>query len=128
MSNASDRPRSRRLSPLWTLRPFLAPYRLTLLAAMAALVIAAAAFVRGMSSSIRSSGSVNNIVLLGAGSEESIERSEVEQATAGLVEASLSGIRTRAGVASGRRVRDSLIHAMRSPLSAAVRASSATRA
>ena len=45
MSNASDRPRSRRLSPLWTLRPFLAPYRLTLLAAMAALVIAAAAML-----------------------------------------------------------------------------------
>ncbi|MCC6322254.1 MAG: ABC transporter permease [Phycisphaerales bacterium] len=62
------------------------------------LVIAAAAFVRGMSGSLNISGSANNIILLGAGSEESVERSEVEASTPGLLEASVSGVRARAGV------------------------------
>jgi ATP-binding cassette subfamily B protein len=45
MSTASERPRSKSLSPLRALQPFLAPYRLTLLAALAALLIAAAAML-----------------------------------------------------------------------------------
>lgn len=45
MSTPGDRPRSRSLSPLRALAPFLAPYRLTLAAALAALLIAAAAML-----------------------------------------------------------------------------------
>ena len=41
------------------------------------LVIAATAFVRGMENSLARSGSPSNVMLLGAGSEESIERSEI---------------------------------------------------
>lgn len=63
------------------------------------LVIAAAAFVRGMGISLNVSGSPTNIILLGAGSEESIERSEVEASTPSILEASVPGIRTRSGAA-----------------------------
>jgi putative ABC transport system permease protein len=62
------------------------------------LMLAAAGFVRGMSTSIRATGSADNVILLGAGSEESIERSEVEASVPSTVEATLSGVRTRAGV------------------------------
>lgn len=62
------------------------------------LMLAAAGFVRGMSTSIRETGSMHNVILLGAGSEESIERSEVEASVPSTVEATLSVIRTRAGV------------------------------
>jgi putative ABC transport system permease protein len=63
------------------------------------LILAAAGFVRGMSLSLGVSGSPDNVVLLGAGSEESAERSEIEAATGSILEASLIGIRQRAGVA-----------------------------
>lgn len=62
------------------------------------LLLAAGAFVQGMDSSLRATGEPDNIILLGAGSEESIERSEVEASVAGLVAASIPGIRTRSGV------------------------------
>lgn len=62
------------------------------------LVLAAAAFVRGMDVSLRATGEPDNIVLLGAGSEESVERSEIGAAVAGIAGASLRGIRSRAGV------------------------------
>ena len=45
MPDAIDRPRARSLSPLRALRPFLAPYRATLAAALAALLIAAGAML-----------------------------------------------------------------------------------
>lgn len=64
-----------------------------------ALIMAAGGFVRGMSASLRSTGSPDNVVLLGAGSEESIERSEIVASSPGLIEASIPGIRTTAGVA-----------------------------
>ena len=62
------------------------------------LVLAAAGFVIGMQSSLNVSGDEDNVILLGAGSEESIERSEIPMRTTGIVGASVAGIRTRAGV------------------------------
>lgn len=63
------------------------------------LVIAAGGFVRGMDRALRATGAEHNVMVLGIGSEESVERSEISAATASLIEASVSGIRTRAGVA-----------------------------
>ena len=63
------------------------------------LVLAAGAFVRGMEQSLRVSGQANNVMLLGAGSEESVERSEIAPAVPGLVQASVPGIKSRLGVA-----------------------------
>ena len=63
------------------------------------LVLAAGAFVHGMDKSLRISGQANNVMLLGAGSEESVERSEIKPNVAGLVQASVPGIRSRLGVA-----------------------------
>ncbi|MFO1468788.1 MAG: ABC transporter transmembrane domain-containing protein [Steroidobacteraceae bacterium] len=45
MEKTADRPRSRSLTPLAALRPFLAPYRGTLAAALVALLVAAAAML-----------------------------------------------------------------------------------
>ncbi len=61
------------------------------------LAIAAFAFVRGMDRSLADSGSADNVILMGAGSEESIERSEVRPNVAGQAEASIFGIRSEAG-------------------------------
>lgn len=63
------------------------------------LVIAAGGFVRGMDGALRATGHQHNVLVMGVGSEESVERSEISAATASLIEASVSGIRTRAGVA-----------------------------
>jgi putative ABC transport system permease protein len=62
------------------------------------LMIAAGGFVRGMETSLRSTGSPGNVMILGAGSEESIERSEILASSPGVIEASIDGIRTEAGV------------------------------
>jgi hypothetical protein len=62
------------------------------------LVIAATAFVRGMGRSLVGSGSDRNVVLLGAGSEESLERSEIQPAVAGIAAASVRGVAREAGV------------------------------
>lgn len=61
------------------------------------LVIAAAAFVRGMNESLSITGSQHNVILLGSGSEESIERSEVNLRAAGIAAASVRGVRERLG-------------------------------
>ena len=63
------------------------------------LVLAAGAFVRGMERSLAVSGGERNVILLGAGSEESVERSEIDPSVGTLVLASVPGIKTRAGVA-----------------------------
>lgn len=63
------------------------------------LVITAMAFVRGMEKSLISSGAENNVIILGAGSEESIERSEISPAVAGLVMSGVPGIKSRLGQA-----------------------------
>lgn len=62
------------------------------------LVLAAAGFIRGMDRSLTVQSSQLNIMLFGAGSEESVERSEISPAVPGLVTASVPGIRSRAGV------------------------------
>lgn len=63
------------------------------------LILVAGGFVTGMSRALRSTGGEHNVIILGAGSEESIERSEIEASTAGILSASVPGIRTRAGAA-----------------------------
>ena len=79
------------------------PSRLFLSVAGAAMVVllilVAGGFVRGMSAALRATGGEHNVILLGAGSEESVERSEIPAATPGVLAASVPGIRTRAGVA-----------------------------
>jgi putative ABC transport system permease protein len=67
-------------------------------ALVVALVLAAGGFVRGMERSLSVSGSRDNVILLGAGSEESVERSQISLNVAGLVAASVPGIRTRLDV------------------------------
>lgn len=62
------------------------------------LVITAAGFQRGMNTAMNVSGSPDAVLLIGSGSEESIERSEVPMRTAGIVAASVQGLLTRAGV------------------------------
>jgi putative ABC transport system permease protein len=79
------------------------PSRLLLSVAGSALVVllilVAGGFVNGMSKSLRATGGEHNVILMGAGSEESVERSEIEASVPGVLAASVQGIRTRAGVA-----------------------------
>ncbi len=62
------------------------------------LVFAATAFNSGMETVLRATGSPSNVILLGAGSEESVERSEIPIQTETLATAGVRGIATRAGV------------------------------
>ena len=62
------------------------------------LVLTATGFVNGMQAAFVTSGREANVILMGSGSEESIERSEVPMRTSGIVAASLSGLVKRAGV------------------------------
>ena len=59
---------------------------------VALLAMAGTAFVLGMDGALRASGLERNVVLLGVGSEESAERSEIAASTAGVIVASLRGI------------------------------------
>lgn len=63
------------------------------------LALAAGAFVRGMDRSLRVDDVSGNVILMGAGSEESVERSEISPTVPGLLSASVQGIRSRLGVA-----------------------------
>jgi putative ABC transport system permease protein len=63
------------------------------------LVLAAAAFVRGMEGAIVATGGERNVILLGAGSEESVERSEISPTVPDQAAASLRGVKSRLGVA-----------------------------
>jgi putative ABC transport system permease protein len=56
------------------------------------LVIAATALNGGMSQVLSASGSEKNVILLGAGSEESIQRSEVSALLGGISEAGVRGV------------------------------------
>jgi len=80
---------------------FRVPARCAQIVLGAALVIAllmlASALSDGMDAVLRSSGSERNVILLGSGSEESVERSEVNAAVPGLVAASVPGIKTVLG-------------------------------
>src|SRR3712207_6259933 len=63
------------------------------------LVLAAAAFVRGMDAALVQTGGERNVILLGAGSEESFERSEISPTVPDQVAASPVRIKSRLGVA-----------------------------
>lgn len=56
------------------------------------LVMGASAVNQGMDQVLASTGSTHNVMLMGAGSEESIQRSEVADRAAGIAEASIPGI------------------------------------
>jgi putative ABC transport system permease protein len=62
------------------------------------LVLTAASFVRGMSKSLVNNAAQDNVILLATGSEESLERSQIPGSVAGIVAASLPGIKNRLGV------------------------------
>lgn len=62
------------------------------------LVFAAGAFDRGMESVLLATGSPHNVILLGAGSEESVERSEVAVSAETQITAGVRGIEHRAGM------------------------------
>lgn len=56
------------------------------------LVMAAAALNSGMKQVLSASGSAHNAILIGAGSEESIQRSEIAEKTAGIASAAVAGV------------------------------------
>ena len=62
------------------------------------LVLAAAGFSKGMQKSMVVSGSSDVVMLIGSGSEESIERSEIPMRAAGIAAASVQGLLSHAGV------------------------------
>ncbi|MCA1960192.1 MAG: ABC transporter permease, partial [Desulfomonile sp.] len=62
------------------------------------LVIAAAGFVRGMARALVVTEECANVMLIAAGSEESVERSQIARNAADLVAAGVSGIKTTLGV------------------------------
>ena len=59
------------------------------------LVLAAGAFNQGMDSVLSASGSPRNVILLGAGSEESVERSEIDVQVESLAAAGVRGVEQR---------------------------------
>ncbi|QTN33181.1 ABC transporter permease [Akkermansiaceae bacterium] len=61
------------------------------------LIMAATALNGGMARTLSASGSPHNAILLGAGSEESIQRSEVSALLGGIAEASIPGVSTILG-------------------------------
>ena len=61
------------------------------------LVVAAVASMRALDRGVRASGTPGNVMLLGAGSEESVERSEISASTPGVIAASVEGVRKVAG-------------------------------
>jgi ABC-type lipoprotein release transport system permease subunit len=62
------------------------------------LVMSAVAINSGMKRVLAASGSPHNVILIGAGSEESIQRSEVADRAAGIAEAGIPGISESLGV------------------------------
>lgn len=62
------------------------------------LVMAAVALNQGMSRVLSASGSPHNVILLGTGSEESVQRSEVPEKAAGIAAASIAGVNESLGV------------------------------
>lgn len=61
------------------------------------LVIGAGAFNGGMDRMLRETGDPRNVLFIGAGSEESVERSEIPMRSEGLIEAGVRGISQRMG-------------------------------
>lgn len=77
------------------------PKRLALVVAGSAivsfLILAAVAFARGMEQALGSTGLATNALVLGAGSEESVERSEIPPSTATALAAEVDGLARFAG-------------------------------
>ncbi|MBI1302650.1 MAG: FtsX-like permease family protein [Phycisphaera sp.] len=77
------------------------PKRLALVVAGSALVsfllLGAVAFARGMESALAATGLATNALVLGAGSEESVERSEISPTTAEALAADIDGLAQVAG-------------------------------
>ncbi len=61
------------------------------------LVVTAVASVRALDRGVRASGTPGNVMLVGAGSEESVERSEIPASAPGVLAASIEGIRSVGG-------------------------------
>ena len=61
------------------------------------LLMLASALSNGMDAVLRSSGSERNVIVLGSGSEESVERSEIAASVPSLLAASVPGIKTVLG-------------------------------
>ena len=61
------------------------------------LVLGSVAFTRGLERSLGASGLETNALLVGAGSEDSVERSEIPGSVAGIAAASIDGLTTVAG-------------------------------
>jgi putative ABC transport system permease protein len=63
------------------------------------LVLASGGFVRGMQLTLSEHTSLNeNVIILGTGSEEGVERSQIDSSVAGIAAASISGLKQEAGV------------------------------
>ncbi len=62
------------------------------------LVIIATSFIRGMENSLAQSGSENNVIFLSAGSEESIERSEISASSPSHIAAGITGLQNKLSV------------------------------
>jgi len=62
------------------------------------LVMAAVSINEGMKRVLSASGSPRNVIFVSAGSEESVQRSEIEEGAAGIAEAAVSGITEQLGV------------------------------
>ncbi len=60
-------------------------------------IIAASSFNKAMLSTLGASGEQNNVMLIGAGSEESVERSEIPATVPGIVSASIRGLKQQFG-------------------------------
>ncbi|MFM7133700.1 MAG: ABC transporter permease [Planctomycetota bacterium] len=77
------------------------PKRLALVvggsALVSLLVLGATSFARGMERALGTSGLATNALLLGSGSEESVERSEIPASTASILAASVDGLAVVAG-------------------------------
>ncbi|NDV62915.1 ABC transporter permease [Puniceicoccales bacterium CK1056] len=64
------------------------------------LIIAAGSFNSGMNGLLQASGSPDNVIFLGAGSEESVERSQISMQSESMITAGVRGISERAGVSA----------------------------
>lgn len=63
------------------------------------LILASGGFVRGMQRTLTQEQPLSdNIMILGAGSEEGVERSQIDASVAGIAGASIAGIKQRAGM------------------------------
>jgi len=63
------------------------------------LVLASGGFVRGMQLTLaRDQGLHDNVMILGTGSEEGVERSQIDSSVEGIAAASIPGLKQRAGV------------------------------